>query len=103
MGPHFENEIHVEGKKKLFVVEKTSKKATKKSVQKKRKRTAKEDSDDSSNGDLSDCECLYLLHLYSNSTEGWISCFVCHKWAHSSCAGPESEDDEAIHVCKFCE
>jgi hypothetical protein len=52
MGPHFENEIHVEGKKKLFSLEKTSKKATKKSVQKKRKRTAKEDSDDSSNGDF---------------------------------------------------
>jgi hypothetical protein len=103
MGPHFENEIHVEGKKKLFSLEKTSKKATKKSVQKKRKRTAKEDSDDSSNGDLSDCECLYCQHLYSNSTEGWISCSVCHKWAHNSCAGPESEDDEAIHVCKFCE
>jgi transposase-like protein len=91
------------GKKKLFSLEKTAKKATKKSVQKKRKRTAKEDSDDSSNGDSSDCECLYCQHLYSNSTEGWISCSVCHKWAHNSCAGTESEDDEAIHVCKFCE
>lgn len=49
-----------------------------------------------------DAECLYCGYFYSQSNEGWVSCTVCHKWAHCSCAGEEDEDDEVHHVCEFC-
>lgn len=47
-----------------------------------------------------DDNCLYC---HDFSAEGWIRCNVCFQWAHNSCAGVESEDDDAIHVCAFCE
>nr|CAH7724699.1 unnamed protein product [Callosobruchus chinensis] len=49
----------------------------------------------------SDAACLYCSYLYSESTEGWVQCIVCKRWAHCSCAG-EEEDDEVVHICEFC-
>lgn len=50
----------------------------------------------------SDTNCLYCNDLYSRSTEGWVACGFCYKWAHNSCAGVDSEDDETPHICKNC-
>ncbi len=58
----------------------------------------KADLDVDSNTD--DEECLYC---YDFSEEGWIRCVVCARWAHNSCAGVDSEDDDNIHVCVLCD
>lgn len=47
-----------------------------------------------------DDDCLYC-HDYSE--EGWIRCANCMQWAHNSCAGVDSDDDEAVHTCVLCE
>ena len=65
---------------------------------KKQTETCNSDSDE-----CSDCECLYCCQFYSESIEGWIACSMCNKWAHNSCAGIDSEDDEAILICEFCQ
>lgn len=52
------------------------------------------------NEDIEEDDCLYC-HDYSE--EGWIRCPSCMKWAHNSCAGVDSDDDDAIHICVFCE
>ncbi|XP_030754783.1 uncharacterized protein LOC115881449 [Sitophilus oryzae] len=49
-----------------------------------------------------DEECLYCGYLYSQSTEGWISCIKCGKWAHCPCAGEDDNDSESTHICAFC-
>lgn len=54
----------------------------------------------SSDREEDDEQCLYC---YDFSEEGWIRCIACGRWAHNSCAGMESEDDEAIHICVLCE
>ncbi|PSN46762.1 hypothetical protein C0J52_22935 [Blattella germanica] len=61
-----------------------------------------EEEDDSE--DESDAECLYCnyLGLYSCSTEGWVACTSSHNWAPTSCAGIDSEDGEAQHICANC-
>lgn len=64
---------------------------------KKQTKTNESDSDESS-----DCECLYCGEFYSKSMEGWVACSMCRKWAHNSCAGVDSEDDEATLVCELC-
>lgn len=56
----------------------------------------------SSSSETSDVECLYCGYLYSQSTEGWIKCCQCQKWAHCSCAGEEDEDDEIVYLCEQC-
>uniref|UniRef100_A0A6P7G065 PHD finger protein ALFIN-LIKE 4-like n=1 Tax=Diabrotica virgifera virgifera TaxID=50390 RepID=A0A6P7G065_DIAVI len=66
--------------------------------QKKNGKTTESDSDE-----CSDCECLYCGDFYSKSLEGWVACSLCRKWAHNSCAGVDSEDDEAILVCEHCQ
>lgn len=45
-------------------------------------------------------ECLYC---HDFSEEGWIRCISCQQWAHNSCAGVESEDEDATHICVLCE
>ncbi|KAL4721311.1 hypothetical protein ACJJTC_018580 [Scirpophaga incertulas] len=50
-----------------------------------------------------DTECLYCCGLYSESTEEWITCHTCGKWAHCGCAGVDDSDDEAEHICTVCE
>ncbi|CAH2102389.1 unnamed protein product [Euphydryas editha] len=61
----------------------------------------------SSSGDESEKEndtpCMYCEEVYSVSIEGWISCSLCGRWAHNSCAGIDDDDDEATHVCEFCQ
>lgn len=52
--------------------------------------------------DNDDTECLYCSELYSNSDEGWIVCQNCLKWAHNSCAGVDSDDEDAILICEHC-
>ncbi|KAG8283172.1 hypothetical protein J6590_021067 [Homalodisca vitripennis] len=49
------------------------------------------------------CACLYCGEFYSKSVEGWVSCCRCKKWAHNSCAGIDSEDDEAVLLCELCD
>ncbi|KAJ8869867.1 hypothetical protein PR048_028876 [Dryococelus australis] len=46
-----------------------------------------------------DCPCLFCGELYKASMdgEGWIRCFVCHKWTHDACAGIEEENDDNFH------
>jgi hypothetical protein len=55
-----------------------------------------------SNEDDDDAQCLYCGYFYSKSNEGWISCVRCKNWAHNSCANVDSEDDEAVLICKDC-
>ncbi|CAH2086648.1 unnamed protein product [Euphydryas editha] len=61
----------------------------------------------SSSGDESEKEndtpSMYCEEVYSVSIEGWISCSLCGRWAHNSCAGIDDDDDEATHVCEFCQ
>lgn len=49
-----------------------------------------------------DAECLYCGESYSTSTEGWVQCRVCKKWAHCSCAGEDDNDKELYHICDIC-
>ncbi|CAH1990977.1 unnamed protein product [Acanthoscelides obtectus] len=49
-----------------------------------------------------DTLCLFCNDQYSISTEGWISCIQCKKWAHYSCAGIDSDDDESELICDIC-
>lgn len=77
-------------------------KKTKKGNKKKSKLIAKDDSSDSEVSHDSDAECLYCGDLYSISSEGWIACSMCLRWAHNSCAGVDDEDSEATLICEFC-
>lgn len=53
-------------------------------------------SDSESSLEDEDAACLYCQEFYSKSTEGWVACSLCHLWAHNSCAGIDSEDDETV-------
>lgn len=67
------------------------------------KRIKKEKKDkEESSSEEDDTACLYCGYFYSQSTEGWVSCVSCKKWAHCSCAGEEDEDAEVHHICEFC-
>lgn len=68
----------------------------------KKKEQKNKDNDDSDDDDA-DCACLYCGEFYSKSVEGWVSCCRCKKWAHNSCAGIDSEDDEAVLLCELCD
>ena len=62
------------------------------------------------NLDLGVCSCktvttihrtyVYCGEPYKNSTEPWIQCQACFKWAHNSCAGVDEEDIN--FVCESC-
>lgn len=71
-------------------------------VQKRKTSNRKVQEEDSDVSDTSDAECLYCNDFYSTSTEGWIACGKCHRWAHNSCANIDSDDDEAVHICQSC-
>ncbi|KAJ8874447.1 hypothetical protein PR048_025296, partial [Dryococelus australis] len=43
-----------------------------------------------------DAEYLYCGDLYSTSERGWVSCQSCLKWAHISCSGIGSDDDNEV-------
>lgn len=50
--------------------------------------------------DPDDTSCIYCQQKYSESTESWIQCQGCKKWAHDLCAGITDEDIEFI--CDYC-
>ncbi|XP_022830992.1 uncharacterized protein LOC111359630 [Spodoptera litura] len=79
----------------------TNKKKMKKTT--KRSKKEKKADDGAETSDNEDTECLYCQGLYSESSEGWITCQTCGKWAHCGCAGVDDNDDEAVHTCPFCE
>lgn len=59
-------------------------------------------SDSDSSPDEEDVACLYCQYFYSKSSEGWVACSLCHQWAHNSCAGVDSDDDETVFSCEHC-
>ena len=87
-------------KGKVLVKKKLSNESQKRKNNKKVSTSAKKN--DSSDSETSDAECFYCGDFYSSSTEGWIACSVCYRWAHILCAGMEDEDDEAILICEHC-
>ncbi|CAH2094367.1 unnamed protein product [Euphydryas editha] len=101
--------------KQLFplpLTKKSSRKTTTKAQNKKFKKNSRSAKTTkrrkvSSSGDESEKEndtpCMYCEEVYSVSIEGWISCSLCGRWAHNSCAGIDDDDDEATHVCEFCQ
>lgn len=53
-----------------------------------------------------DAICLYCNDENNNfltSSEPWVGCQLCGRWAHNACAGVDDEDLEEIHICVFCE
>ncbi|XP_049867446.1 uncharacterized protein LOC126367763 [Pectinophora gossypiella] len=90
------------GKKTAKKIKKTTDKENlQKKRQTKRCKNETESEDSSSQEEEDDCACIYCGYLYSDSTEGWVICGVCHGWAHNSCAGVDEEDEEA-HICEHC-
>lgn len=81
---------------------KPEKKNSEKRNKNKRRKKCDTNSDSSSEDSENDCPCIYCGYLYSQSTEGWVICSVCHGWAHNSCAGVNDDDEEA-HVCEHCQ
>lgn len=67
-----------------------------------KKKTKKIEKNKENESEEEDAECLYCGNLYSESTEGWVTCRACQRWAHCSCAGEEDNDDESLHICTFC-
>ena len=85
---------------------KKQKKTTTKAENKKSKKTAKRrrlSSSEDESEEEEDTPCMYCEEVYSVSIEGWISCSLCGKWAHNSCAGIDDDDDEATHICEYCQ
>ncbi|KAK9884883.1 hypothetical protein WA026_009112 [Henosepilachna vigintioctopunctata] len=75
----------------------------KKNAKKKQKTTvaAKTENDDDE-----DTICLYCNdenHSFLKSSEGWVSCQLCGRWAHNGCAGVDDENTEEIHICIYCD
>jgi hypothetical protein len=56
----------------------------------------------STSGNKDDTACLYCNELYSVSTEIWVGCGYCGKWAHKCCAGEDEEDVRSMHICASC-
>lgn len=87
-------------KRKIGSVGKNTKKKAVPKLTKKEALKDKNKKDSTSEED--DAICFYCEEFYSTSTEGWISCCLCHKWAHNSCAGIDSDDDETVFRCELC-
>lgn len=48
-----------------------------------------------------DAICLYcndVNHNFLTSSEPWVGCQLCGRWAHNACAGVDNEDLEEIHI-----
>ena len=86
-------------KRKITSVVKNPKK---KAALKLTKKSSIEKNNKDSSSDEEEAICFYCEEFYSTSVEGWISCCLCHKWAHNSCAGIDSDDDETVFRCEFC-
>lgn len=96
------------GKKSTQTKEKKQKQKTVKRqvfapTQQKRLRKESSPSSSSEEDEEDDAACLYCNYLYSESSEGWVQCWQCKKWAHCSCAGEDDEDDEVVHLCTLCQ
>lgn len=53
-----------------------------------------------------DSVCFYCNdtnHTYLQSTENWVQCQLCGRWAHTACAGVDDGDLEEVLICIFCE
>ncbi|XP_037977944.1 MFS-type transporter clz9 isoform X2 [Plutella xylostella] len=53
-----------------------------------------------------DTTCIYCLdanHTYLKSSEGWVACQLCGRWAHTACAGVDDENIEEVHICLYCD
>jgi hypothetical protein len=50
--------------------------------------------------DSNDAICMFCNGMFSNDKRGelWIQCLMCNMWAHTKCAGPESDH----YICDFC-
>ncbi|XP_021190238.3 tigger transposable element-derived protein 6 [Helicoverpa armigera] len=101
----------IEAKKRKDELKKQKKTTTKAQNKKSKKnnrsaKTAKQrrvSSSEDESEEEGDTPCMYCEEVYSVSIEGWISCSLCGRWAHISCAGIDDDDDEAIHICEFCQ
>ncbi|KAH9631406.1 hypothetical protein HF086_012194, partial [Spodoptera exigua] len=101
----------IETKKRKDELKKQKKTTTKAQNKKSKKnnrsaKTAKQrkvSSSEDESEEEGDTPCMYCEEVYSVSIEGWISCSLCGRWAHISCAGIDDDDDEAIHICEFCQ
>lgn len=57
-----------------------------------------------SNDDLAIClYCNDVNNTFLTSSEPWVSCQLCGRWAHYVCAGVNNENLEGIHICVLCE
>ncbi|KAK9730211.1 hypothetical protein QE152_g15413 [Popillia japonica] len=72
--------------------------ARKKKTAKGKKKVAVNISDSETSPEEEDAECLYCQQFYSKSTEGWVSCRFCCRWAHNFCAGIDSDDDDTVFL-----
>lgn len=102
------NLTQIDNPKKTIAKEKETKgiknKATKeKKTKGKKKKTILYVFDSESSPEEEDAECLYCQEFYSKSTEGWVACNLCHLWAHNSCAGIDTDDDETVFLCELCQ
>lgn len=88
----------IKTEKKNSTLNKSKRKEIKGLKNMKKKMMPESDSDE----DEDEAACLYCGDFYSTSNEGWVACQVCFKWAHNSCAGIDSEDDEETLVCENC-
>lgn len=56
--------------------------------------------------DDEDTICLYcndINHTFLKSSEDWVACQLCGRWAHNACAGVDDEDVKEIHICIHCD
>ncbi|CAH2094366.1 unnamed protein product [Euphydryas editha] len=95
----YKQEIEIIAQKKKTQNKKFKKNSRSAKTTKRRKVSSSGDESEKEN----DTPCMYCEEVYSVSIEGWISCSLCGRWAHNSCAGIDDDDDEATHVCEFCQ
>ncbi|CAK1593073.1 unnamed protein product [Parnassius mnemosyne] len=46
--------------------------------------------------------CLYVNHTYLKSSEGWVACQLCGRWAHTACPGVDDDNTEEINIFLYC-
>jgi hypothetical protein len=68
-----------------------------------RRRVSKYFKDDREEAEYDDdALCQHCEDWHSTPTEAWTTCPKCHKQAHNSCPGANSDDSDAVHVCPQC-
>lgn len=97
----YKNEL--ENLKKLKKVSNPNDPRLKKNAKKKQKTTV---AAETKNNDDEDAICLYCKdenHTFLKSSEGWVGCQLCGRWAHNACAGVDDDNTEEIHICIYCD